>query len=90
MNSFHTDTLPKHKKYDDKSSIDLTIFNTKDDKSSSIDLKIFDTDDCKSSDPDGYCHHIENMSISIQIFSIFIISLIILIKLYKFMIRFSY
>jgi hypothetical protein len=52
------------------------MFNTEDDKSS-VDLKIFDTEDDKSSDPDDCCHHIKNVSTSIQIFSIFITSLII-------------
>jgi hypothetical protein len=57
-------TPPKHEKEDDKSSsIDLSIFDTKDDKS--------------SSDPDDCCHHIEKVSTSIQIFSIFITSLLI-------------
>jgi hypothetical protein len=48
-----------------------------DDNKSSVDLKIFDTDDDKFSDPDDYCHHIEKLSTSIQMFSIFITSLII-------------
>jgi hypothetical protein len=77
MNSSHTGTPPKHEKVDDKSSVDLTIFDTNDDKSSSVDLKIFDTEDSKSSDPHDYCHHIENVSTNIQLFSIFITSLII-------------
>jgi hypothetical protein len=34
-------------------------------------------EDDESSDPDDYCHHIEKMSTNIQIFSIFITSLII-------------
>jgi hypothetical protein len=46
-----------------------------DDKFSSIDLPIFDTKDDKSSDPDDCCHYIEKESI--QIFSIFITSLMI-------------
>jgi hypothetical protein len=76
MDSSHTP--PKHKKEDNKSSsIDLSMFDTKDDKSSSVDLKIFDTEDSKSSDPDHCCHHIEKLSTSIQMFSIFITSLII-------------
>jgi hypothetical protein len=58
------------------SSVDLSMFDTKDDKSS-IDIKIFDTEDDMSSDPDDCCHHIENVSSNIQIFSIFITSLII-------------
>jgi hypothetical protein len=77
MDSSHTDTPPKHKKEDDESSVDLTIFDTEDDKSSSVDLKIFDTEDFKSSDPDDCYHHIEKVSPSIQMFSIFITSLII-------------
>jgi hypothetical protein len=76
MNSSHTP--PKHEKYDDKSSsIDISMFDTEDDKSSSVDLKIFDTEYSKSSDPNDCCHHIENVSTSIQIFIIFITSLII-------------
>jgi hypothetical protein len=77
MDSFHTSTPPKHEKEDDESSVDLTIFDTEDDKSSSVDLKIFDIDDSKSSDLDDCYHNIEKVSTSIQIFSIFIISLII-------------
>jgi hypothetical protein len=70
VDSFHTP--PKHKKEDNKSSsIDLAMFNTKDDKSSPIDLKMLDTDDSNTSDPDDYCHHIEKVSTSIQMFSIF-------------------
>jgi hypothetical protein len=53
------------------------MFDTEDDKSPSVDLKMFDIDDSKSSDPDDCCHHIEKVSTSIQMFSIFIISLII-------------
>jgi hypothetical protein len=76
MDSSHT--APKHEKEDDKSSfIDLAMFDTEDDKSSSVDLKIFDTEDSNTSDPDDCCHHIEKMSTSIQIFSIFITSLMI-------------
>jgi hypothetical protein len=42
-------TPPKHEKEDDRSSsVDLSLFNTKDDKPSS------DSDDC--------CHHIEKVS----------------------------
>jgi hypothetical protein len=77
MDSSHTSTPLKHEKEDDESSVDLTIFNTEDDKSSSVDLKIFDTEGSKSSDPDDCCHHIEKVSTSIKIFSIFITSLII-------------
>jgi hypothetical protein len=53
------------------------MFDTEDDKSSSVDLKMFDTEDSKSYDLDDYCHHIEKVSTSIQMFSIFITSLII-------------
>jgi hypothetical protein len=74
MESFHTP--PKHVKEDDKSSVDLSIFDIEDDKSS-VDLKIFDTEDSMSSDPNDCCHHIEKVSTNIQIFSIFINSLII-------------
>jgi hypothetical protein len=74
MDSSHTP--PKHEKEDDESSVDLLIFDKEDDKSS-VDLKILDTEDSKSSDPDDCCHHIEKVSTSIQMFSIFITSLII-------------
>jgi hypothetical protein len=47
---------------DDKLYVDLTIFNIEDDKS-------FDLDDC--------CHHIEKVTTSIQMFSIFITYFII-------------
>jgi hypothetical protein len=77
MDSSHTGTPPKHEKEDDESSVDLTMFDTEDDKSSSIDLKMFDTEDDKSSDLDDCCHNINKVSTSIQIFSIFITSLII-------------
>jgi hypothetical protein len=53
------------------------MFDIEDDKYSSVDLKMFDKEDSKSSDPDDCCHHIEKVSTSIQIFSIFITSLII-------------
>jgi hypothetical protein len=56
-------TPPKHEKEDDESPIYLSIFDTEDDKSS-------DLDDC--------CHHFEKVSTCIQIFSIFITSLIII------------
>jgi hypothetical protein len=76
MDSSHT--APKHKKNDDKSSsVDLAMFDIEDDKSSSIDLKIFDTEDSNASDPDDCCHHIKKVSTSIQMFSIFITSLMI-------------
>jgi hypothetical protein len=74
MDSFHTP--PKHEKHDDESSVDLSMFDTEDDNSS-VDLKIFDTEDSKSSDMNDYYHHIEKVSTSIQMFTIFITSLII-------------
>jgi hypothetical protein len=76
MDSSHNVTPSKHEKEDDESSIDLTMFDTEDDKSS-VDLKMFDTEDDKSSNPDDCCHHVEKMSTSIQMFSIFITSLVI-------------
>jgi hypothetical protein len=76
MDSSHT--APKHKKEDDKSfSIELIMFDTEDDKSSSVDLVIFDIEDSNATDLDNCCHHIENVSTSIQMFSIFITSLMI-------------
>jgi hypothetical protein len=39
---------------------------------------MFDSEDDESSDPDDCCHHIEKVSTSIQMFSIFITSLIII------------
>jgi hypothetical protein len=74
MDSSHTP--PKHEKEDDESSVDLSMFDTKDDKSY-VDFKIFDTEDSKSSNPDDCCHHIKKVSTIIQMFSIFITSLII-------------
>jgi hypothetical protein len=74
MDSSHTPL--KHKKEDDESSVDLSIFDTEDDNAS-VDLKIFDTEDSKSFDLDDFCHHIEKVSTSIQMLSIFITSLII-------------
>jgi hypothetical protein len=62
MNSAHTGTPPKHEEEDDE-------FN--------IDLSMFDSDDDESSDLDDCCHHIEKVSTSIQMFNIFITSLII-------------
>jgi hypothetical protein len=53
------------------------MFATDDYKFSSIDLKIFDTEDSNAFDPDNCCHHIEKVNTSIQIFSIFITSLMI-------------
>jgi hypothetical protein len=76
MDSSHTP--PKHEKGDDKSSsVDLAMFYTEDEKSSSVNLKMFDTEDSNASDPGDCCHHIENMSTSIQMFSIFMTSLMI-------------
>jgi hypothetical protein len=48
-----------------------------DDKSFSVDLKMFDINDSNAYDPDDCCYHIEKVSTSIQIFSIFITSLMI-------------
>jgi hypothetical protein len=62
MDSSHTHTRPKNKE-DDESDVDLTMFESEDDE---------------SSDPDDCCHHIEKVSTSIQMFSIFITSLIII------------
>jgi hypothetical protein len=68
----------KHEKEDDKSLfIDLSIFDTEDDKSSSVDLKMFGTDNSNASNSDDCCHQFEKVSTSIQIFSIFITSLMI-------------
>jgi hypothetical protein len=59
---------------DDKSySIDVAMFDTEDEKSSSVDLKMFDTEDSNASNPDDYCHHIEKVSTSIQMFSILLL-----------------
>jgi hypothetical protein len=77
MDSSHIGTPPKHEKEDDEPSLDLTMFNTENNKPSSIDLKMFDKEDSKSSDLDDCCHHIKKVSTSIQIFTIFITSLII-------------
>jgi hypothetical protein len=62
MDFLHTGAPPKHKKEDDESHIDLLLF---------------DSENYKSSDPDDCCHHIEKVCTSIQMFSIFITSLII-------------
>jgi hypothetical protein len=76
MDSSHAP--PKYEKEDDKSSsVDLSMFDTEDDKSSSTNLKIFDIEDSDASDPDDCFHHIEKVSTSIQMFSIFITSLMI-------------
>jgi hypothetical protein len=69
-------TPPKHEKEDDESYVDLLMFDTENDNFS-VDLKIIDTEDSKSSDLDDCCHHIEKVSTNIQMFSIFITSLII-------------
>jgi hypothetical protein len=69
---------PKHEKEDAKSSsVDLAMFDMEDKQFSSVELKMFDTEDSNASNPDDCCHHIKKMSTSIQIFSIFIISLMI-------------
>ena len=76
MNSSHTP--PKHEKEDDKSSsVDLAMFDTEDEKSFSVDFKMFDTDDSNASDSDDCCHHIEKVSTGIQMFSIFITSVMV-------------
>jgi hypothetical protein len=61
MHSSHTGIPPKNKE-EDESDVDLTMFDIEDDKFS-------DLDNC--------CHHIEKVSTSIQMFNIFITSLII-------------
>jgi hypothetical protein len=61
MDSSHTCSPPKNEE-EDKSDIDLTMFDSENDE---------------SSDLNNYCHHIEKVSTNIQIFSIFITSLII-------------
>jgi hypothetical protein len=65
--SHHTGTPLKHEDKVYSSDDDLVIF----DSSSS------DEDDESSSDPDDYCHHIEKVGTNVQIFNIFINSLII-------------
>jgi hypothetical protein len=71
MDSSHTP--PKHEKEDDKSSsVHHAMFDTEDEKTSSVDLKMFDKGDSNASNPDDCCHHIEKVSTSIQMFSIFI------------------
>jgi hypothetical protein len=73
-----SDTPLKLEKEDGKSSsVDIAMFDTDDDKSSSVDLKMVNTEDSNTSNPDGCCHHIEKVGTSIQMFIIFIISLII-------------
>jgi hypothetical protein len=69
--SHHTGTPPKHEDVDTshgQSDDDLTMF-----ESSSSNKQ----EDDGSSDPDDYCDHIEMVSRNIQMFSIFIASLII-------------
>jgi hypothetical protein len=53
MDSSHTS--PMHEKEDDKSSVELAMFDTENDKSSSVDLKIFDIEDSNASDLDDCC-----------------------------------
>jgi hypothetical protein len=77
IDSSHTDSPPMYEKEDDESSVDLALFDIEDNKWSSVDFKIFDTKDFKSSDTDDCCHHIEQVSTIIQMFSIFITSIII-------------
>jgi hypothetical protein len=43
-----------------------------------LDLTMFDSEDGESFDPDDCYHHIKKMSTSIQIFSVFITSFIII------------
>jgi hypothetical protein len=62
MDSSHTGTPPKNGE-DDESDINLTKFDSEDDE---------------SSDPDDCCRHIKKVSTNIQLFSIFITSLIII------------
>jgi hypothetical protein len=76
MDSFHS--ALKHEKEDDKSSsVDLAMFDTEDDKSSSVNLQMFDIENSNASDPDDCYHHIKKVNTSIQIFNIFITSLMI-------------
>jgi hypothetical protein len=67
--SGHTGTPPKHEDEVCSSNDDLTMFDA-----SSSD----EEEDDESFDPDHCCHHIEKVSIAIQMFSIFITSLIII------------
>jgi hypothetical protein len=48
-----------------------------DDDKSNVDFTMFDLEDNESFDPDDFYHHIEKVSTNIQMFSIFITSLII-------------
>jgi hypothetical protein len=52
------------------------MFDTEDEKSS-VDHKMFDKEDFNTSQPNDCCHHNEKVSTSIQMFSIFITSLMI-------------
>jgi hypothetical protein len=52
------------------------MFDIDDDKSS-VDVTIFDTEDGNFNEPNDCYHHIEKMSTNIQMFSIFITRLII-------------
>jgi hypothetical protein len=61
MDSSHTDTPPKNEE-EHESDVDLTMFDSEDDDSSN-------SNDCY--------RHIEKVSTSIQMFSVFITSLII-------------
>jgi hypothetical protein len=66
--SHHIGTPPRHEDEVCNSDDDLTMF----------DLSSSDEEENKSSfDPDDYCHHIEKLSTNVQMFSIFITSLII-------------
>jgi hypothetical protein len=70
-NNFHIGTPPKHEDEDSshgQNDDDLTMFD-----SSSSD----EEEDSESSNMNDYCHHIKKVSTNIQIFSIFITSLII-------------
>jgi hypothetical protein len=72
-----THSFQARERDDKSSSVDLVMYDTEDDKCSSINLKMFDTENSNASDPDDCCHHIEKVSTSIQMFSIFITSLMI-------------
>jgi hypothetical protein len=67
--SGHTGTPPKDKDEVCSSDDDLTMFD-----SSSSDYE----EDDELSEPDDCCHHIKKVSTNIQIFTIFITSLIII------------
>jgi hypothetical protein len=76
MDSSHTP--PKYEKEDDNSSsISLSLFDTEDENFSVVDLKMFDTENSNTSNLGDGCHHIKKVSTSIQMFSIFITSLMI-------------